>query len=151
MTLEAELEPIEAFTNFLSEYWIPTTNFEKPKFIISNDPDDTSIRNDLNDGDIVTILPGSDDQFTMRGNWVYYDRLFSIQVIVQTMISRQRMMDIGKMLRAICFVHKYDLDNWQRVKYLGRREYVNTDVNIWRSDMNFQLENYAVLSETALV
>jgi len=151
MSLTTENEPLKLFQTFLDENWVDEILFPKPELYVANDSTEAIQRLDITSNDAIVISPGSNDKITMRGNWVYYDRLFDISILVQTSDSRQRAMNLTKEVRAICFIYKYVFPGWQRVKYLGRREYVNTDLNIWRTEINIQLENYAILAETTLL
>ena len=145
-----EYEPLGKMQELLDENWVEYIDVPKPTLQIVNDPDDAISRIDMWDNDYLLIAMPSPEQIRPRGNFVYHDRITQILLTTATRVSRQRMRNLYKEIRAICFMKKHVFPNWQLLRPISYRELYGTDQNIWRGEYLVQLENHAVLSETTI-
>jgi predicted phosphohydrolase len=146
----SENEPLESMRDLLVDNWVNYEEVQIPSIIIANDPDEAISRVNLNESDYIIISAGSGESIRMRGNWSYYDKTFELVLNILTKESRQRLRNIYKVIRSICFINKWNFPNWQLVRLIRYREYTNTDINIWRSEILVNLENNAILAETSV-
>jgi len=149
--ITTESMPENDLKDILNQYWKDTEDFPKPEIIVVNDVDETIARTDLTNSDALLINMPSAENFRGRGNLVYYDRVIpSLQVIILTRDSRQRLKNLSKMVRAIVWDRHHFFPNYQLIKPVGYRELVNTDLNIWRAEITFSVESHAIKVETLL-
>jgi len=143
-----EVEPLQDFKNLLDENWVEYSDIPKPYLLIVNDVDEAISRINLNESDYLLISVGSGEQYRMRGNWTYYDKIFEIVFNVLTKENRQRLRNINKEIRSICLINKHSFPNWQLIRPIRYREYANTgDINIWRGEITVNLENAGIKAE----
>ena len=146
-----ETEPLETMRSLLESNWVSYQEIPKPSIIIANDPEEPISRIDLNFGDYMVITSPSAEQVRYRGNVSYIDRIFPIMITCYTKESRQRMRNMYKEVRAICLIHKHTFPHWHFIRLLsGTREYFNTDLNLWRGEIQLQVESHGVLAETSI-
>ena len=149
--ITVESVPEEIFQDLLNTYWMDTEDFPKPEIIIANDVDEAIARINLEDSDYIIISIQASESFQSRGNCHYYDRVIpGISANILSKVSRQRIRNLSKMVRAIMADHKWDFSGYQIVKPAGYKELVNTDLNIWRAEATFRIEAHAILIETLL-
>jgi hypothetical protein len=144
-----ESEPEKDFKDLLDTYWKETEDFPKPEMLIVNDVDEAISRINLNDDDYILIAMQSSENFTPRGNIHYYDRVIpGLTATILSKESRQRIKNLSKMVRAIVWDRKHNFPHYQLIKPVGYRELINTDLNIWRAEITFQVEAHAIAVET---
>jgi hypothetical protein len=144
-----ESQPENDFQDIINTYWKETEDFPKPEVMIVNDVNEAISRIDLNNSDYLLINMPSPENFKPRGNIHYYDRVITgLTAIILTKESRQRVKNLSKMVRAIVWDRKHNFPNYQLIKPIGYRELVNTDLNIWRAEITFQVEAHCILVET---
>ena len=85
---------------------------------------------------------------TPIGNWKYCNRLYIIELEIQTNANRQRLYDLVKEVRRICHARMHNLTNFQRIRFMSFSESTQEEVNIWKGSITIQLENNAILLET---
>lgn len=150
MTWSDETEPMETLRDLLNDNWVSYLEVPKPDILIANDPDAAISRVDMNFGDYVIISMSGNEDIRMRGNFSYYDRVFPISLNILTKESRQRMRNIFKVIRAICFMKKHDFTGYQLIRLSRISEMIGTDINIWRAQILLQVESHAVRVETSV-
>ena len=150
--ITTENQPEQDFKDILDTYWKVTIDFPKPTIIVVNSIDDEVIsRVNLDEGDHILISMNSAEAFRPRGNIHYYDRVISgLVATALTKVSRQRVRNMSKMVRAIMFDRKHNFPHYQLVVPVSYREMINTDLNIWRAELVFQVEAHAIAIETLL-
>ena len=149
-SLSSETEPVKTMHDLINDSWIVTEDFPRPELYISNDANDITNRLDNSTVDTILISPGSGEQYKYRGNIQYYDRIYQIKLIIQTADSRQRLRDLWKMVRAIIFDNKHLFSGYQLIVMQRYAELLNTDLNIWRAEINLQLESHGIPADTLL-
>jgi hypothetical protein len=149
MSLTVETNPEQVAKDLLDANWKDTLDFPKPNFVISNDFNDIIQKVNLNDGDYLIIGMTSPENFQPRGNCHYYDRVIpAITFTILSKVSRDRIRNLSKMVRAIMWDNKWDFTGYQIIKPVSYRELLNTDLNIWRAEVVFRAEAHAVPVET---
>ncbi len=147
MSLTIESEPLSDLKDLLNDYWEETKDFPKPQLLITNDPENAVSRLNLQDGDAIVISQGP-EQIRYRGNISYFDRVNQININIYTMEDRQKLNNLYKMVRAICFDRKHNFPSWQLIRLLSFQEMVEENLNIWRAQLSLQLENHGVAVDT---
>ena len=146
-----ESEPLSELKTLITENWIVLPETPLPQILIVNDPEDAISKIDFRDVDYLLLSMNGNEQITMRGNWIYWDHLWPVLITIATVVDRQRLQNIKKMLRTILFVEKYLLPTWERIKLQSYAEmFGQGDINIWRGQLAIMLENYAVLAENTI-
>ena len=85
---------------------------------------------------------------TPIGNWKYGNRMYSLEIEVFTLTSRQRLYDLMREMRRICHARKHSLTNFQRQQFVNFQELTQEQANVWAGTVNITLENNAILLET---
>lgn len=150
MSFTEESEPLSDFKDLLEDNWVSYQEIPKANIIIANDLDEAISRINLMDSDYIIISMSGNEDIRYRGNIVYYDRIFPVALNMLTKESRQRLRNIYKIVRSICFMNKHIFTGWQLIKLLRYQELVGTDINIWRGQIFLQFENHAILAETSV-
>ena len=136
--------PIDAVMTDLDSVW-NASNVTKPAFITVNGASQP-IRFDLNVADHVIGKTGSPAfQEVPIGNWKYGNRLYTVELNVYTLNSRQRLFNLFQEIRRITHARMHSLTNFQRQQFLGYEEETSEQVNIWTGSIQIQLMNNAVL------
>ena len=144
----AENEPLEDMKELLEDNWEQFKEHPLPIVVISNDPDDAASRINLNEGDHIIIKMEGSENIKYRGNIKYRDSTFPIVLEVQTKESRQRLRDLWRQIKAICFDNLHDFPNWQLIRLVGYTEMVNANLSIWKAIIRINLESAGVAVET---
>jgi len=145
-----ESEPLETLKDLLNDNWVSYQECPLPEILVVNDPDEAISRINLMDNDYVVISMSGNEEIRPRGNFAYNDRIFPIALNILTKESRQRMRNISKIVRSICFMKKHNFTGWQLIRPLRFTEMIGTDINLWRGQFLLQLENHAVFSEISV-
>ena len=141
---------LDDMKDLLDTYWVEYAELPKPQLKVTNDPlDSHNIRVNLQDGDAIIIRSDSPEQIKPRGNYIYFDRIVSVSLEMLTMKDRQRLYDMWRQVRVICWNQKHDFPNYQLIKIGSWQEYTNEEENLWRGIARISLENNAILAETA--
>jgi hypothetical protein len=148
MAFLEESDPCETMRVLLDENWVEYQEVPKPEIIVMNDDSDPVARFNNSETDFIIISMGGPERIQYRGNIVYHDRVYPLTISFYTKESRQRLRNIYKIIRSICFINKHDFDEWQLIRMQSYQELVNDALNIWKGNMQIQLENHAVCSET---
>lgn len=144
-------EPLGDMKTLLDTNWVEYRDAPKPYLLIVNDVDEAISRINLNESDYLLIRQDGPEQEKYRGNISYHDLIFPIGISIITKENRQRMRNIYKEVRAICFIHKHSFSGWQFIRLLtGCTEMVNENLNIWRGEVRLQLENHAIRSDQTI-
>lgn len=139
----AEDVTVEAFKNFLDDYWDSRINNDipKPEFIIPNEEK----RVNLKKGDICVIrLEAGGVKDTQRGNWSYKDVIAPVVCELYTWHSKQRLHDLKQEIIRICYDKKHDMDEYQLVRFVNFRELTDETVNVWAGEARISLESNGV-------
>ncbi len=148
MSFTSEAEPLESMKDLLKDSWKAYYEVKMPQIVIANDPNEPKLRAELNNGDLIILKMEGAEQLKQRANFMYYDRIFPMSIEIYTKVSRQRMRDLGKIIRMICNDNKHDFPRYQLIRYLGYDESVEANLNIWRYRFRLQLESNALCTES---
>ncbi len=148
MAYVAESIPLDTIKDILELNWIPYLECPTPILVVTNDPEEVYSRFNLNDGDHIIIKTGGPEQIKYRGNIEYYDRTYPIVLDLLTKDSRQRLRDIWKQVKAICFAKKFDFTGYQLIQLISYTEMVNEQLNIWRAEVQLQVTAAGVCIDT---
>ena len=140
--------PVKEFIDELNSQWV-ANNVTKPQLIEVTGETNDPLRFNLNVNDVLFGRAGDPAQEeTPIGNWKYGNRLYRIELEIQTNANRQRLYDLVKEVRRICHARMHNLTNFQRIRFMSFSESTQEEVNIWKGSITFQLENNAILLET---
>ena len=125
------------------------SNVVEPRFIevtgATNDP----LRFDLNVKDVIVGRPGN-PAFSEQpiGNWKYGNKIYNVEVEMNTRQGRQRLYDLMAEVRRICHKQRHAMTQFQRLQFIDFSEDIQEQVNLWTGRCNVQLVNQMVLLET---
>lgn len=134
--------------DLLDVNWPNVKEIPKPTFIVKNDADDPWSRINYRDGDYLVISSDSSEQIKYRGNIHYYDKAYTLNLEFRSMRDRQRIRDIWKVIKAICFDNKWDFTGYQLLRMTSYQESTNSEFNVWRGVIKVIVESGAVPVET---
>ena len=138
---------IDAVMADLDSQW-NASNVAEPAFITVNSFNEP-IRFDLNVADHVIGKTGSPAFQEMPiGNWKYGNRVYTVELNVYTLNSRQRLYNLFQEIRRITHARMHSLTNFQRQQFLGYEEETSEQMNIWTGSIQIQLVNNGVLLDT---
>ena len=140
--------PVKEFIDELNSQWV-ANNVTKPQLIEVTGETNDPLRFNLNVNDVLFGRAGDPAQEeTPIGNWKYGNRLYRIELEIQTNANRQRLYDLVKEVRRICHARMHNLTNFQRIRFIRFSENTEAQVNVWTGTVLIQLENNAILLET---
>ena len=140
--------PVKEFIDELNSQWV-ANNVTKPQLIEVTGETNDPLRFNLNVNDVLFGRAGDPAQEeTPIGNWKYGNRLYRIELEIQTNANRQRLYDLVKEVRRICHARMHNLTNFQRIRFMSFSESTHEEVNILKGSITIQLENNAILLET---
>ena len=140
--------PVKEFIDELNSQWV-ANNVTKPQLIEVTGETNDPLRFNLNVNDVLFGRAGDPAQEeTPIGNWKYGNRLYRIELEIQTNANRQRLYDLVKEVRRICHARMHNFTNFQRIRFMSFSESTQEEVNIWKGSITIQLENNAILLET---
>jgi len=140
--------PVKEFIDELNSQWV-ANNVIKPQLIEVTGETNDPLRFNLNVNDVLFGRAGDPAQEeTPIGNWKYGNRLYRIELEIQTNANRQRLYDLVKEVRRICHARMHNLTNFQRIRFMSFSESTEEEVNVWKGSITIQLENNAILLET---
>ena len=140
--------PVTEILAELNTYW-DTDNVAKP-VIVERGGTSAATRIDLNRGDYLIAEPGSPTfEEIPIGNWKYINRMYNIEVELQTRNGRQRLYDLMAEIRRICHVRRHNMTKFQRLQFRNFNENVGEQVNVWIGTIDIQVVNENVLAETS--
>ena len=143
----AEPIAIDDIMTDINSQW-NASNVTKPTLTTVNGANQP-FRFDLNVGDHLIGRTGSPAlQETPIGNRKYGNRLYSIEIELYTLNSRQRLFDLMREVRRISHARIHSLTNFQRQQFMSFNEEVGEQANIWTGTLEIQLENNGILLET---
>ena len=125
--------PVALLKTEISGQW-NASNVAAPKFIEVN-VSAQSVRYDLNATDALLFKAGSPTiAETPIGNWQYVDRVYNVELEINTQVSRQRLYNLVQEIRRIC--------------YARFNELTQNQANIWSGTVSIQLVNNAEQAST---
>ena len=149
--MPTEPVPINEFLTDVNNQWTYSNvsgTSAKPAFVQVTGSDEP-MRFNLNVNDHFVGRAGSPAlEETPIGNWKYGNRIYSLEIEVYTLASRQRLYDLMRELRRICHSRKHALTNFQRQQFVSFQELTQEQANVWAGTININLENNAILLET---
>ena len=149
--MPTEPVPINEFLVDVENQWAYSNvagTSAKPAFVEVTG-DDEPMRFNLNVNDHFVGRAGSPAlEETPIGNWKYGNRMYSLEIEVFTLTSRQRLYDLMREMRRICHARRHALTNFQRQQFVNFQELTQEQANIWAGTVSINLENNAVLLET---
>jgi len=139
--------PVALLKTEISGQW-NASNVAAPKFIEVN-VSAQSVRYDLNATDALLFKAGSPTiTETPIGNWQYVDRVYNVELEINTQVSRQRLYNLVQEIRRICYARRHSMTNFQRVQFEGFNELTQNQANIWSGTVSIQLVNNAEQAST---
>jgi len=151
MSWQIEKDPLEIMRKLLDDNWVSYEDAPKPyDIIVQNDPNDPKLRVDLNLGDIVIIKMDGAEMIRQRSNFQYFDRAFPISIEFRTKVSRKRLRNMGRMIRAICSEHMHSFEGYQLIRLKEYMEMVEETLNIWKGVQRLQVEAAAICAEKSI-
>ena len=149
--MPTEPVPINEFLTDVNNQWTYSNvsgTSAKPAFVEVTGSDEP-MRFNLNVNDHFVGRAGSPAlEETPVGNWKYGNRVYSLELEIFTLVSRQRLYDLMRELRRICHSRKHALTNFQRQQFVSFQELTQEQANVWAGTISINLENNAVLLET---
>ena len=149
--MPTEPVPINEFLTDVNNQWTYSNvsgTSAKPAFVEVTGSEEP-MRFNLNVNDHFVGRAGSPAlEETPIGNWKYGNRIYSLEIEVFTLASRQRLYDLMRELRRICHSRKHALTNFQRQQFVSFQELTQEQANVWAGTININLENNAILLET---
>ena len=149
--MPTEPVPINEFLTDVNNQWTYSNvsgTSAKPAFVEVTGSDEP-MRFNLNVNDHFVGRAGSPAlEETPIGNWKYGNRIYSLEIEVYTLASRQRLYDLMRELRRICHSRKHALTNFQRQQFVSFQELTQEQANVGAGTININLENNAILLET---
>ena len=107
------------------------------------------LRYDLNRADVVISRPAIPSfQEEPIGNWKYGNKIYNVEVEMNTRQGRQRLYDLMAEVRRICHKQRHAMTQFQRLQFIDFSEDIQEQVNLWTGRCNVQLVNQMVLLET---
>ena len=139
--------PVSEVKSEISTQW-NTSNVAAPNFIEVNGSAQ-SLRYDLNTKDALLFRAGTPSMTEIPiGNWKYGDRIYSVEIELWTLNSRQRLYNMVQEIRRICYARRHSMDDFQRIQFEGFNELTQAQANIWVGTVSIQLVNSAVQAST---
>jgi hypothetical protein len=147
-TYAAETVPEEVMYDLLNDDWPKIDEVPKPVLIVKNDVEDPFLRVDLKNSDVIVISPESPERIKYRGNINYYDKAYTLVLEFRSIKDRQRVRDIWRIIRAICFSRKWNFTGYQLIRLDSYQESVNDSLKIWKGVMRIIVEAAGVSVES---
>ena len=143
----------EILVELNSQWTASNVNNTTPSFIEATgtglDSDRDQLRYDLNKGDVVITRPAIPSfQEEPIGNWKYGNKLYNVEIEMNTRQGRQRLYDLMAEIRRICHKQRHAMTQFQRLQFLDFSEDIQENVNLWTGRCNVQVVNQMVLLET---
>ena len=139
--------PVDAIVTDLDAQW-NASNVTEPSYVTVNGVNQP-FRFDLNVGDHIVAKTGSPAfEETPIGNWKYGNRVYSVDLDIYTLNSRQRLYNLMQEVRRITHNRKHSLTNFQRQQFMGFSEEISEQANMWFGTVSIELVNNAVLLDT---
>lgn len=148
MTWTDESDPLDEMKTLITDHWKGYREVEMPAVIVANDASDVRLRADMRVSDIIIVKMDGVEKLTQRYNFTYYDRAFPIIIEIQTKESRQRLRNLGKVVRMIINDNIHSFPSYQLIRYKSYTESVEENLNVWRCIFRLQLESNAVCTES---
>ena len=136
----------------LNSQW-NSSNVTTPSFIEATgtglDSDRDQLRYDLNKGDVIISRPAIPTfQEEPVVNWKYGNKVYNVEVELNTRQGRQRLYDLMAEVRRICHARRHSMTQFQRLQFVDFSEDIQENVNLWTGRCNIQMVNQMVLLET---
>lgn len=148
MIWTSEKDALEIMKALIDTKWVSYADTPKPfEIIVQNTAEDPRLRIDLNFGDAIIIKMDTSEQIRQRANFQYFDRVFNMSIEFYTKLSRDRLRNLGKMIRAICTDNMHSFDGYQLIRLKDYAEMVEDTLNIWKGVQKLQVESARVCAE----
>jgi hypothetical protein len=147
-TYAAETVPEEVMYDLLNKNWPKIDEVPKPVLIVKNDAEDPFLRVDLKAGDVIVVSPEAPERIKYRGNIHYYDKSYTLAIEFRSIKDRQRVRDLWRIIRAICFSKKWEFTGYQLIRLDSYQESVNDSLKIWKGTMRIIVEAAGVSVES---
>ncbi len=140
--------PVSEVKSEISTQW-NTSNVAAPNFIEVN-VSAQSLRYDLNTKDALLFRAGTPSMTEIpAGNrWEFVNRIYNVELELNTQVSRQRLYNMVQEIRRICYARRHSMDDFQRIQFEGFNELTQAQANIWVGTVSIQLVNSAVQAST---
>jgi uncharacterized iron-regulated protein len=140
--------PVSLLKTEVSAQW-NTDNVAAPTFIEVN-VSAQSLRYDLNVKDALLFRAGSPTIAEEPiGNWQYVNRIYNVELELNTQVSRQRLYNMVQEVRRICYSRRHSMSDFQRLQFEGFNEITQNQANIWSGTVSIQLVNNAEQASTS--
>jgi hypothetical protein len=148
-TFSDEKDYLEAVKDMIDTNWIEYVETPRPALAIVNESDTEAFsRFDYSSVDYIIIKSVGPMTIKQRGNFRYYDRYITISLEIWTKVSRQRLLNLKKMVQMILNSQKHLLEGWQLIRMQSYEEAMEANLKIWKGTFNFQIEAHAICVET---
>tara|TARA_Y100000034_G_scaffold29038_1_gene34906 strand:- start:439 stop:882 length:444 start_codon:yes stop_codon:yes gene_type:complete len=140
--------PVALLKTEISGQW-ETDNVAAPTFIEVN-VSAQSLRYDLNVKDALLFRAGTPTiaEEPIGNRWEFVNRVYNIELELNTQVSRQRLYNMVQEVRRICYARRHSMTNFQRMQFEGFNELTQNQANIWSGTVSIQLVNSAVQAST---
>jgi len=145
MAYIAESVPQETIKSLLVDNWDPQGGVvPMPRIeIVASIP--SSVRFDIQKRDYIFIAQdNAGEEITLRNTCQHYDKTFNLVLQIMTSNSRQRLYDIKKQIRIICFSNVHNFTGWQRLLYRSFIEEGDEQPKIWKGRVRLTLDSARV-------
>lgn len=147
----AEPVPPEIVKTLLDKYWNDMNGkVPKPELWVLNVPTEAPVE-EVGDKDYVLIsTDAGGEEEKLRDAWCVKDMKFSILLELATMVDRQRLYDIKKIIRGIIHtnIHNQTVTQFHIIRYVGFRELVADTQNVWKGLITMTFESNGVPLDT---
>jgi len=143
LTYQSERIPPKVVKEKIEEQWNDNEGMIPiPVLVdINETEEETFARHNLQEGDIVIFRT---DTAGVRETWrdahKYADELVAIEIVLHTMISRQRLFDLMQEIRRIVRTYKHQFGNYHEAVYLSFVEITQQQLNVWQGIIRVQLD-----------
>lgn len=150
-TYVAEPVPPDIIKELLDVHWDDLNGqVPRPVVLILNTGDEPPIEVVGNEDYIVVSCDSGGEEEHLRDAWCVKDVKFSVLLELATMVNRQRLYDIKKIVRGIIHgnIHNQTSTHFHIIRYLGFRELVVDNQNVWKGMINMTFESNCVPIDT---
>lgn len=118
----------------------------KPELWVLNVPEEAPIETIGNKDYILISTDAGGEEERLRDAWCVKDVKFSVMLEIATMINRQRLYDIKKIIRGIIHnnIHNQTDTQYHVIRYVGFREIVADTQGAWKGIVTMTFESTCV-------
>jgi len=140
--------PPDITQTLLDTYWNDMNGrVPKPILLILNTGQEPPVET-VGDNDYILIsTDAGGEEEKLRDAWAYKDIKFTVMLEIATMINRQRLYDLKKIIRGIIHtnIHNQTVTGFHIIRYNGFREIVVDTQNIWKGIVTCSFESNGII------